>query len=459
VIKVRIIVSFDTEDFTDPATNDVLLEVCHVLGERGVRACFGLVGEKARFLRDQGREDVVAALAAHEICYHSDNHFLFPDDGHEKRFASRIVEECRWDEAVNWLVSTEVRGLADIESLFGHRPVTHLRTCGDSAAQLLAAFSRLGLKTYAYGLSINERTRHIARYANMLCVSLPLISEELVYAGKGIARFEELAADGAELINLRFHPCRFLCDEWWDGPHNYMEVENPRTRPPFAPTPHVAPEETAQRLANLGALIDHVQERGDVEFTTYGAVSDAVVEEPSFLSRKEVEQAARRMEERLSFVEVGDYCMSLAEVFAAVVWALLHPQAQWIPFRHPLGPTRLSGEVDVDETVTAGAMLEACATVEDELAALGRVPDRIEVGGQRAAPGPFLRAAAGVLLGESAAVLEEGPIYPEGFDEVLERWDGISHDLVAYFPQRGRPVPNTKLAIKLQYWSYKQVGI
>ena len=456
---MRIIVSFDTEDFTDPATNDVLLEICRTLTRRGVRACFGLVGEKARFLRDLGREDVVAALAAHEICYHSDNHFLFPDEGHEKRFASRIVEECSWDEGVNWLVSTEGRGLADIEALFGYRPTTHLRTCGDSAAQLLAAFGRLGLKTYAYGLSINERTRHIARYANMLCVSLPLISEELVYAGKGIERFEELAADGAELVNLRFHPCRFLCDEWWDGPHNYMEVENPRTRPPFAPTPHVPPEETAQRLANLGALIDHVQERGDVEFTTYGAVSDAVAKEPPFLSREKVERAAREMGERLSFVETGDFRMSLAEVFAAVVWALLNPQAQWIPFRHPLGPTRLPGEVDADETVTAGAVLEACAAIEDGLAVRDRVPDRVEGGGQRAAPGPFLRAAAEVLLGESSAVLEEGPIYPEGFDDVLSRWDEISHDLVAYFPQRGRPVPNTKLGIKLQYWSYKPVGI
>ena len=277
--------------------------------------------------------------------------------------------------------------------------------------------------------------------------------------GKGIERFEELAADGAELVNLRFHPCRFLCDEWWDGPHNYMEVENPRTRPPFAPTPHVPPEETAQRLANLGALIDHVQERGDVEFTTYGAVSDAVAKEPPFLSREKVERAAREMGERLSFVETGDFRMSLAEVFAAVVWALLNPQAQWIPFRHPLGPTRLPGEVDADETVTAGAVLEACAAIEDGLAVRDRVPDRVEGGGQRAAPGPFLRAAAEVLLGESSAVLEEGPIYPEGFDDVLSRWDEISHDLVAYFPQRGRPVPNTKLGIKLQYWSYKPVGI
>ena len=88
---MRIIVSFDTEDFTDPASNDVLLRLCQTLSERGVTACFGLVGEEARFIRDQGREDLIAALAAHEIGYHTDNHFLFPDERHPMRFGRWIA--------------------------------------------------------------------------------------------------------------------------------------------------------------------------------------------------------------------------------------------------------------------------------------------------------------------------------------------------------------------------------
>src|SRR5512146_695465 len=103
---MHIIISFDTEDFTDPAANDVLGRICRVLTERGVRATFGLVGEKARFLRDTGRDDVVEALSHHCIGYHTDNHFLFPDRTREPRFASEIIEECEWDEAVQWLAAT-----------------------------------------------------------------------------------------------------------------------------------------------------------------------------------------------------------------------------------------------------------------------------------------------------------------------------------------------------------------
>lgn len=91
---MRIIISFDTEDFTDPASNDALLRICQTLSERGVGASFGLVGEKARFIRDLGRRDVIEALNRHCIAYHTDNHFLFPDTCRRPCFASEIVEQC-----------------------------------------------------------------------------------------------------------------------------------------------------------------------------------------------------------------------------------------------------------------------------------------------------------------------------------------------------------------------------
>ena len=165
---MRIIMSFDTEDFTDPASNDVLLRIAKALTERGVQACFGLLGEKARFIRDLGRSDVVEALSRHDICYHTDNHFLFPDPLATPTFMSEYVEERSWDEAVRRLAATEAEGLRDIEELFGRRPTTYLRTGGDSAAQILYAYHLLGMTTFAYGPSIYERTKHIAWLANML---------------------------------------------------------------------------------------------------------------------------------------------------------------------------------------------------------------------------------------------------------------------------------------------------
>jgi len=72
-----------------------------------------------------------------------------------------------------------------------------------------------------------------------------------------------------------------------------------------------------------------------------------------------------------------------------------------------------------------------------------------------ASPAALLKTAASLLLGGADIALEPAPQFPEGFDDMLRRWDEADFDMVAFFPNRNRPVPNTKLAIKLQYWTYK----
>jgi hypothetical protein len=453
---MRLIISFDTEDFTDPASNDVLLRICQTLTPRGVRASFGLLGEKARALRDQGRFDVIGALSRHCICYHTDNHFLFPDKTHQPQFASEIVEECDWDEAVRWLVATEARGLTDIEGLFGQRPITYLRTCGDSAPQIQEAHRQLGLKVFAYGPSLYERRRHIAHYANTLCVSLPLVSEELTYRGEGPATLDTLAAAGENLINVRFHPCRFISDEWWSVV-NYLNNPNPPTRPPYTIAPRISPQETDQRIRRLGELVDYAQEKYGAEFTTYDALWHHAPRSPAALSRTQVEAAAKLVRQRMTHVQVDSIRLSLAEAFGEIVWAGLHPEAEKIPLRSLVGPVAMPAcsEPRSVARLAADDILRACREAEDTIESRGRVPHEVTLGGVTAPPAALLKAAAAHLLGEPVIALEPAPIYPEGFEEMLRRWDEANFDMVAFFPNRNRPVPRTKEAIKLQYWTYR----
>jgi len=455
---MRLIISFDTEDFTDPASNDALLRICQTLTKRGVQASFGLVGEKARFLRDQGRSDVIEALRHHCICYHTDNHFLFPDKTHQPQFASEIVEECDWDEAVRWLVATEARGLTDIEGLFGLRPITYLRTSGDSAPQILEAHRQLGLKVFAYGPSLYEQRRHIAHYANMLCVSLPLLSEELTYKGEGPAKLDALAAAGEDLINVRFHPCRFISDEWWDEV-NYLNNPDPPTRPPYKIAPRVSSEETDQRIRRLGELVDYAREKYGAEFTTYDELWRHTPRNPTLLSRKQTLEAAKLVRQRMSYMQVDWVTLNLAEAFGAIIWASLNPDAKQIPLRPLVGPAATprpsAAFVGHGTQLTADEILRACREAEDVIESKGRVPHEVTLGSAPAPPAALLKAAAAHLLREPAIALEPAPLYPEGFDDMLRRWDEANFDMVAFFPNRNRPVPNTKMAIKLQYWTYK----
>ena len=453
---MRIIVSFDTEDFTDPASNDVLLAIATALTERGVRACFGLVGEKARFIRDLGRFDVVKALEEHDICYHSDNHFLLPDPLAEPPFMSEYVEERSWDEAVRHLMATEVEGLRDIEELFGRRPKTYFRTGGDSAVQILDAYHLLGMTTFAYGPSVYNRTRHIAWFVNMLCVSLPTVSEKYTYAGDGPSRLDEFAAQGADLINILFHPCMFFTATFWDT-LNFLGRREVSRFGPWELVPHLPKAETEARIRRMCALIDYAREKYDARFTTFDAVAAEVRQNPSWLTRETVCRLSRAVLQRLSCVEVDGHDYSLAEAFAAVVWAVLHPEASQVPYRRVIGPVEgpAAGVSAEGFEVEPEEVLQACGEAERSLSAYRRVPAEVSLKGREVPPAALLRLAARCLLGEGPLRCEPAPLYPEGFDEVLSRWDSLGHSLIGFFPQRGRDTRRMKEAAKLQYWSYK----
>src|SRR5229473_5531967 len=71
---VYVVLWFDTEDYIEPAADDAALRIANDLAALGVRATFKVVGEKARTLESRGRTDVIRALSAHCIGYHSNFH-------------------------------------------------------------------------------------------------------------------------------------------------------------------------------------------------------------------------------------------------------------------------------------------------------------------------------------------------------------------------------------------------
>src|SRR5947209_3023998 len=72
--RIDVILWFDTEDYLLPADDDAAKRLAEMLSERGIRATFKVVGEKARTLERRGRADVIAALQKHDIGFHANFH-------------------------------------------------------------------------------------------------------------------------------------------------------------------------------------------------------------------------------------------------------------------------------------------------------------------------------------------------------------------------------------------------
>ena len=170
---MQMIFSFDTEDYVDPVSNDSLLRLAQIHTKYDVPACFGLVGEKARFLRDLGRRDVIEAVSRHEVGYHSDHHFMLPDYDYEQEFVPEYVEKQPWDRAMARLLAEESRGVHDIGEIFGKRPVTWLRNYGDWAPQYLHTFAQLGVPIFAYGPPFHNTAHEPIWYCNQLVIANP----------------------------------------------------------------------------------------------------------------------------------------------------------------------------------------------------------------------------------------------------------------------------------------------
>src|SRR5208283_2080353 len=69
---------FDTEDFVTPGSDDPPKWVAEFFREHGYKATFKMVAEKVRSLRKRQRLDVIQAIAAHEVGYHTNNHSVHP---------------------------------------------------------------------------------------------------------------------------------------------------------------------------------------------------------------------------------------------------------------------------------------------------------------------------------------------------------------------------------------------
>src|SRR5215472_14242 len=76
--RVNVILWFDTEDYLLPADDDACKRLAEMLTNRGIRATFKVVGEKARVLEKRGRTDVIQALQKHDIGYHANFHSVHP---------------------------------------------------------------------------------------------------------------------------------------------------------------------------------------------------------------------------------------------------------------------------------------------------------------------------------------------------------------------------------------------
>ena len=410
--KVNVILWFDTEDYLLPADDDATKRLAQMLTERGIRATFKLVGEKARVLERRGRRDVIAALKKHDIGYHANFHSVHPTP-------SEYLADCGLLDGIAEFARREGGGAADVRRILGVKTLACYGQPGSSwASQTIAALKVIGVAPHGVPCYVDEGTHvgldeqpfwyadalvvyHLGQNYTRMDLHDPAAVEPARQKVSAIA--DRLRGRGGGLISIFYHPCEWVHKEFWDGV-NFRRGANP-PREQWKPPPQRSPQETEAAFNRFAEYIDHIRSLSGVRFVTAsdlaGLYPDPVRLEGA--SEAELNEIARRLADAgttgVDFQLIGDRAYSVADQFellAAAVGELIEGRPPRFPLRAAglLGPDAPPPTAAAQTHLNWFAFRDSSRDVLDFLKTNRRVPSRVFVGADALPPADFLIALA-----------------------------------------------------------------
>ena len=424
---------FDTEDYIEPTSDDASLRLAQELTQRGVRATFKIVGEKARVLEQRGRTDVLRALAAHDIGYHSNYHSIHPAP------AEYLAEMGMLDGAAEF-ARREEQGLRDLQRLFGVTPSCYGQPGTSWAPQANLALRQWGVPVYMDDGSHVSFDHQPFWYGGLLYIynlgpntmRTGLDDHGSLDAAK--KKFDDAVAGLRQrggVVQTYYHPTEFVTTEFWDGV-NFRHGANPERADWKLPKKRTA-ESSAQAYKLFLAFVDHVRQTPGVHIVTARDI-------PQFFNSRDAAApmpVARRLAASIDAHDgysAADQLLSLLGVSAGYVDG---------PLR------RVASNVTAAE-IPRAAWKRAVEDAVDFIQKTHRLPDSVAIGSQRLSLPDFAATLAAVGPGGSTVAVRRGRLDMEkriGTD-AAKLYDWVIH------PEGFAPNNLLELA-RLQAWTLK----
>jgi hypothetical protein len=464
VAKVYVVLWFDTEDYILPASDDAALRLAAFLKAQGIRGTFKVVGEKARTLERRGRKDVIAALAEHEIGYHSNYHSTQPSP-------AMYLNDMGWSDGVREFDRREKPGFDDVRRVFGQIPSCYGQPGSSWAPQSFGAMRNWGMQIYLDGgLHINLDDKPLYYCGIFTMYKLAHLERSGLLAVQDVEKAEQqflasreaLQKEGGGLVSIIYHPCEFVHKVFWDGV-NFREGANP-PRAEWRVPPEKTNEEKAIAFGNFERYVNFMKRFPDVQFVTASEALKLYRDEAAgkSFSSDELKAISKAVGPQVSFVKCGDLYLSAAETFSLLNAFVAQSKEGKKPESirlgpPPFGPGLTASETESELSPTSNQLQRTAVEVEDYLATHGRIPDVVWLGSMKVSPETYLQelAATVTLLLDSQALPEkltltpgklEAAKYVSDDDPKLWKW--------VIFP-KGFHAPGVMQLAKQQAWTIK----
>jgi hypothetical protein len=405
---VYIVLWFDTEDYMLPASDDAAMRIADFLTQQGVRATFKVVGEKARVLEQRRRTDVIAALARHEIGYHSNTHSQQPTPA----VYESVLD---WESGQEEFNRRERPGFDDLSRIFGRPPSCYGQPGVSWAPQAYPALKKWGVNVY---LDDGEQVQLDGKpfwYGGLLNIFHIDAGRQLeqnsdwsnLEAAKANfkALYTQMSAEPpGGVVSFMFHPTELISEVFWDA-INFAQGANP-PRSEWKIQAERSPAQREQAFRYFEGLISYAKSFPGVRFVT---ASEAYVlcrdkAQGRVFTAQELLRVASQVKTGITFQVHEDYSLSASDTFSLlnslVAGFVCHGSIQGATLAEtPYGPASQAYGLTMAEGATEIGWSQFSRTsidVSEFLARRRSIPNAVWFGSTAVAPEAYLLALANV---------------------------------------------------------------
>jgi len=369
---------FDTEDYIEPSADDAALRLATELTRRGVRATFKIVGEKGRVMERRNRQDVIEALARHDIGYHAENHSIPPAP-------AVYLEKLGLLEGAAEFERREGAGAAGLRRLFGVTPSCYGQPGNSWAPQSNLALRRMGIQVYmddGKQVGLNDQPFWYGGLLYIFNLGVNTIRADINDPAKLAATLRsydalvaELKRKGGGFIQSYYHPTEFVTTEFWDGV-NFRHGAGPEEAGWKRPRLRTR-ESSEQAYRLLLEFVGHARANPDVQFITARDARQLVAPPVDHAPPAEALRLAESIDVN------GRY--SAAEQLLSLLG---------MPPRYVDGPTQRGETVFTGNEIARPAFDRARADARDFIEREKRLPIHVWIGSQRISLADFAATLA-----------------------------------------------------------------
>lgn len=399
--KTYVSVVFDVEDYITPeeeGVDEIPKWLAETMTEVGVTGTFFVIGEKARSLEERGRQDVIAAMASHDIGSHTNFGSIHPT-------VNENLEQADWESGVRIMMKNESAGLEELERIFKVPVNTLARHGGSYGPQLVYALGEMG-RGYVYS-PIHLPKKNAVWFCNTLNFHGDYgYFDDLYYRDELFdpafdtlqMTFEE-DMEGMDVVAFfGCHPTKVRAEQFWD--FNFYEGANPDRSELIAPALRPA-ESMVTARENFRDLMQFLKSQDYIQITTFSDLMARFSYQPEFITRKDLEKIATAIVSDKEII-IDDF-YTPAESFAALTHSLSdYAGTGKLPRKldreSPLGPMKLPPRVPEISNLSPEQVLELAGHAYTYIGEYSALPSQVSAAGKQIGAGSLLWLFSSVYL-------------------------------------------------------------